>query len=108
MLGIGELRLESKALLDWHSGAERGFNTVASAQIRDLVLDVIRQLLVGQRHVDPHGVTADGRAFHTAEHAAEWWLLAPRRVGMPSILVAIVRGIRRLVYPHEAGMIRVA
>src|ERR1700751_3882464 len=96
------------ALLDWHGRTKSRFDTVARTQTRDLVLDVIRQLLIGERHVGPHGVAADGRAFHTAQHAAEWRLLAPRRVGMPSILVAIVRGIGRLVNPHEAGIIRVA
>src|SRR6516165_1698073 len=108
MLGIGKLCLQREPLLGWHSGAERGLNTVASAQIRDLVLDMIRQLLVGQHHVSPRGITADRRAFNTAQHAAKWRLLAKSRVGVPSILVAIVRGIGRLVDPHEAGMIRVA
>jgi hypothetical protein len=44
MLSIGKLCLQSEPLLDRHSGAKRGLNTVASAQTRDLVLDVIRQL----------------------------------------------------------------
>ena len=41
MLGIRELRFESKALLDWHSGAERRLNTVACAQAGNLVFDLL-------------------------------------------------------------------
>src|SRR6516164_9607532 len=108
MLGVGKLRLQSEPLLGWHGGAKRRLNTVASTQTRDPALDVIRQLFVGQRHVDPHGVTAHGRAFDAAQHAAEWRLLAPRRVGMPGIFVAIVRGIGRLVDSHETRMIWIA
>src|SRR6516225_7882427 len=108
MLGIGKLSLQSETLLNRHGGAERGLDAVARAQTGDLGLDMVRQLFVSERHVGPHGVTADGRAFHTAQHAAEWRLLAPRRVGVPDILVAIIGGIGRLVDSDEAGMIRVA
>ena len=57
---------------------------------------------------DPHRVAADRRAFDAAEHAAERRLLAPRGVGVPGVLVAVVRAVGRLVDAHEPGVVGIA
>ncbi len=72
MLGIRVLGLECQALLSRHGCTERGFDAVPRTQASDLDLDLVGQLLVGQSHVDPHGVAAHRRAFHAAQHAAHW------------------------------------
>ena len=108
MLGVRELRLQGMALLDRHGRTKSRFDTVARAQACDLRLDVLGQPLVGQRHIGPHRVAADMRAFDAAQHAAKRRLLAPGRVGMPSILVAIIRLVGGLVDPHQTGVIGVA
>ena len=91
MLGVGKLCLQREPLLDRHRGAEGRFDAVARAQPGDLGLDVLGQAVVGLDHVDPHRVAPDRRTFDAAEHAAERRLVAPGGVGMPGVLVAVVR-----------------
>jgi hypothetical protein len=78
------------------------------AQRGDQRLDMLRQLLVGQRHVGPHGVAAHGRALDAAQHGAHLRDFAPGGVGVPAVLVAVVGRIGRLVDAHQAGVVGVA
>ena len=108
MLGVGELRLQRMALFDRHRGAKGRFDAVARAQAGDLLLDVLGQPLVGQHHVGPHRVAADRRALDAAQHATERRLLAPGRIGVPGVFVAVVRRVRRLVDADEARVLGIA
>ena len=70
-------------------------------------LDVLGQLPVGLHHVDPHRVAAHGRAFDTAQHAAQRRPLAPGGIGVPRVLVAFGRALGGLVdldQPRMVGM----
>src|SRR6185369_12591915 len=51
---------------------------------------------------------AHRRALDAAQDTPERRLLAPRRVGVPCVLVAVVRHFGRLVDAYESRMIRIA
>jgi hypothetical protein len=106
MLGIRIRRLERESLLRRHGGAERSLDAVTGAQRCDPRLDLVRQLFVRQRHVRPHRVAADGWALDAAQDAAHRRRLAPGRVGVPRILVAVDRRFGSLVDLNEPGMLR--
>ena len=108
MLGVRKLGLQRQTFFDRHCGAECRFDTVARAKAGDLRLDVFRQLLICERHVGPHGVTADLGAFHAAQHAAERRLFAPAGIGVPGVLVAVVGRVGRFVNANQTGMIGIA
>jgi hypothetical protein len=108
VLGVRELRVQREALFDRHRRAEAGLDAVARAQRRDPVLHLLRQAFVGERHVGPGRVAAHGRALDAAQHAAERRLLAPGGVGVPAVLVAIDRRVRRLVDAHQPRVLRIA
>ncbi|KOT19302.1 hypothetical protein DM47_2546 [Burkholderia mallei] len=108
VLGVRELRLQCETPVDRHRRAEARLDAVARAQIGDLCLHVLGQVLVGEHHVRPHRIAADLRARDAAQHAAERRRLPPRRVGVPRVLVVLVRLLGRLVDPHEPGVIGIA
>ncbi|MNT02994.1 hypothetical protein D3C72_1375110 [compost metagenome] len=108
VLGIGVLGLERQALFDRHVGTEAGFNAVPGAQAFNLLFHLIRQVLVCQDHVRPHGVTTHGRALHTAQHTAHGRCVTPGGVGVPGVLITISWLVRALVDLHQARMLRVA
>ena len=100
--------MQREALLDRHRGAEARLDAVAGAQVRDLGLDVLGQVLVGEDHIRPHRVAADGRALHAAQDRAERRRFAPGGIRVPRVFVAVVGLIRGLVDAHEARMFRIA
>src|ERR671912_659059 len=96
MLGIRELLLQAMPLLDRHACSKARLNRMACIKSFDAVLDVIREVFVGARHVRPNGVATDRRAFDASKDGALRRLLAPGRVTVPGIFVMVRRGIEGL------------
>ncbi|MNO75654.1 hypothetical protein D3C76_667090 [compost metagenome] len=107
MLCIRKLGLQLMAFFTRHRRAETRLDAMTGNQVADLRLDLIRQVVIGQHHIRPHRVTADWRALHAAQYGPHGRCLAPGRIGMPSVLVAIERDVRALVDLHQAGRLGV-
>ncbi|MNJ26112.1 hypothetical protein D3C77_205780 [compost metagenome] len=108
VFGVGELGFERQAFFHRHRRTKAGFDAVPGAQAFDLLLHLIRQVLVGQHHVCPHGVATHRRALHTAQHTAHGRCFAPGGIGVPGVLVAVGGLVRALVDLHQARVVRVA
>ncbi len=107
VFGFGVLLLQCQALFDRHGCAKAGLDAVPRAQAGNLCLHVLRQVLVGERHIGPHRVAPDGRAFNAAQHAPHGRRFTPGCVGVPRVLVAVHRLVRLLVDLHQARVFRV-
>jgi hypothetical protein len=103
-----ELRMQREAFLGGHRRAEARLDAVAGAKAGNPTLSASGRALYASTMLTHIGVAADGRALDTAKHAAERRLLAPGRIGVPRVLVAIVRLVRRLVDAHEPRILGIA
>src|SRR4029078_10666153 len=90
----------------WHSRAKRRLDAVASPQAGNLVLDLLRQSIVGLDHVAPNHVSAHVRRCHVPQHTAHRRLLAPGCVTVPGILVVIVLRLPSSIDLHKSGVTR--
>ena len=108
VFGVRVLGLQRQALVDRHGGGEGRLETVVGAQVFDLLLDRLRQALVGQGHVCPQGVATHRWAFHAAQHTAHGRGFAPAAIAVPGILVAVAWLVGALVNLHQAWRVGMA